>query len=350
MAFDWRESFGYSNVLLDVFTSTLVPGGSNHTWSINATNGRTGGPCLRGVTVNGSGNNLIAQSLKAIPAGATKYAAIAYRTSVVPPVGGFRIIYRFTENGNPQVDIRINSQGDLYFTRAGTLLAGTTLTALVVPNVYVQFVAKVVIDPSAGSVDVRLHGATTSAYGGAVTGLNTRATATTTCDGVAACTGGVANDPCTVDFCHLAVHPTDWTGDIRVDYFPMNAAGNSTQWTPSTGSNHTTIDEIGSKSTADYNATSGVGDKDTFALDNVPTTAEIFEVCPMGLVEKMDAGAAECAFVIRQGSTDYDGANVSPPFGTPQYFKVGLELNPDTGLAWTASEFNTNEIGYKRTT
>lgn len=265
MALDWRESFGYSTVLQDIFTSTSG-GAGQHAESINATGGRTGGPSFRYVTSTSAGNTTIAQALKAIPAGVTKYVAIAHRCSTLPPIGGFRVLMRFTQNGSEQVSIRYNSQGDLFFTRNGTLLAGTTLAALIKPNVYIQLQAKVVIDPSAGSVDLRLHGATVSAYGGAVTGLNTRATATTTCDGVALCTGGTANDPCTVDFCHWAVRSTDWMGDVRVDYFPMNAAGNSAQWTPSTGSNPTTIDETGSKNTADYNATSTVGNKDTFNL------------------------------------------------------------------------------------
>jgi hypothetical protein len=349
MAFDWWESFGYSTVLLDIFTS--ITNGSATTPSINATGGRTGGPSFRHVQTSSNGNATISNALKAIPAGATKYAALAYRCSVLPPAGGFRVIYRFTENGSVQVDIRINSNGDLYFTRNGTLLAGTTLVALVVPNVYVQLQAKVVIDPSAGSVDVRLHGAATSAYGGAVTGLNTRATSTTTCDGVAFCTGGTAGDPCTVDFCHVAVRDSDWMGDIRVDYFPGNGVGNSSQWTRSAGSNnYETIDEIGTKDITDYNATSTIGNKDTFPTDNVPTTAELLAVCPMGLLSKQDAGSAECAFVVRQGSTDYDGANFSPPFGSNQYFKECLELNPDTAAAFTPTEFNGGEVGYKRTT
>jgi len=348
--FQWWESFGYSNVLADIFTNPWS-GPGLHSPSINATGGRTGGPSFRYVTTNSLGNATIAKTVKAISAGVTKYAAVAYRCSVLPPLGGFRVIYAFTQNGSVQVDIRINSQGDLYFTRNGTLLAGTTLTALVVANVYLQFVAKVVIDPSAGSVDVRLHGGSTSAYGGAITGLNTRATATTTCDGVALCTGGTDNDPCTVDFCHVAVNSSDWMGDLRVDYFPGNANGNSSQWARSAGSNnYENIDEIGSKNTSDYNKTSTVGEKDTFPTDDVPTTAQIFAVCPMGLFDKQDAGAAECAFVIRQSSADYDQTNFSPPFGSQQYFKQAVENNPATSSSFTATEFNGGEVGYKRTT
>lgn len=354
MAFEWRESFGYSTVLLDIFTSH-TSGTGGHTATINATGGRTGGPCLRWSTSSSAGNSTVAQALKAIPAGTTKYVAFAYKTGLLPPVATNRVIFRFTENGTVQVDIRVNSQGDLFFTRNGTLLAGTTITACVIPGVYIQIQAKVVFNNTTGSVDVRLNGATSSSLpSGESTGLDTVNTATVTCDGVALCVGGAAIDPATGsdnrDFCHVAVRSTDWMGDIRVDYFPFNAAGNSAQWTPSTGSNHTTIDEIGSKNTADYNSESTVGEKDTFNLDNVPTTAEILEVCPMGLFEKMDAGSAEVAFVVRQGSNEYDGANFSPPFGSAQYFKEGLEENPDTSNPWTASEFNSGELGYKRTT
>jgi hypothetical protein len=351
MSFEWRESFGYSTVVLDIFTS-YTNGDGNSDPTINATGGRTGGPSFRYTATNSASNSGLNTALKAIPAGVTKYFALAYRTSVLPPLGGSRIIARFTQNGSTQVDMRINSQGDLFFTRAGTLLAGTTLTALVVPDVYIQLQSKVVFNNSTGSIDVRLHGATTSAYGGAVTGLDTVATATVTCDGVGLCSGGVVgNDPRTDDFCHPAVRNNDWMGDLRVDYFPGNGVGNSSQWTRSAGSNnYENIDETGSKDITNWNATSGVGNKDTFPTDNVPTTAQILEVCPMGLFSKQDAGSAECAFVVRQSGTDYDGANFSPPFGSNQYFKEGLELNPDTGSAWTPSEFNAGEIGYKRTT
>jgi hypothetical protein len=65
-------------------------------------------------------------------------------------------------------------------------------------------------------------------------------------------------------------------------------------------------------------------------------------------LKKMDAGTCTVAPVIRHSSTDYVGANLSP--GTT--YAYGLQIaatNPGTSAAWTETDFNNAEFGYKKT-
>lgn len=344
MALDWWESFGYSTVVADMFTSLVVSG---VTTTINATGAPGGTPSLRMVGAGG-GSTTNGQNIKTLlTSSGTKRFHFYYKTNNLP--NSTRIIWKFQQGGSEQVDIRVNTSGDLFFTRNGTTLSNTTVTGAITAGVVVHIRGKIVVHSSTGIIEVYLNGSSDNSTPSA-TGLNTQATGTAQIDAAGPCfVSSATGDSSTTDHSDIIVDDANDLGESKVRYFPGNANGNSSQWTRSAGSNNfENIDEAGTKDTSNFNHTAGVGDKDTFGSDNVPTTALIHAVCPVGLFDKQDAGAADCCFVIRQGGTDFDGANFSPANGSPGYFKQAFEDNPNTSNPFTPTEFNGGEFGYKR--
>jgi hypothetical protein len=345
MGLNFWASLGYSNTVLDNFTSVSV---SQLSLTINATGGRTAGPSLRFTTVN----NGFANSGRAIAAlltpGPTQYACENYKTTSLP-ASTDRVIFEFRESNAVQVDIRITPTGQLRVTRNGTTLA-TSTSQVIFANVNFQYEIKVLIHNSTGTIDVRQAGDVAGIPG--LTGIteDTQATANATIDAIAYVDSGTSESH-TSDHCDMTVRDDDWSGDTHWSYLPFDTAGNYAQWTPSAGANHQTIDETGSP-TADNNATDVVGEIDSFAgaAGSVPATSTIIAACPIVLANKQDAGAAQIEFFFRQGGVDYTpGAAFNPPFGSDAYVKEAYPLNPATGLPFTPTEINgTLERGYKR--
>jgi hypothetical protein len=137
-------------------------------------------------------------------------------------------------------------------------------------------------------------------------------------------------------------------GDVTVSAIYPSAAGNSSGWTPSAGSNYQCVDESSPNDDTDYNATSTVGTKDTYAFANAPAGADIRAVQVLAAVRKGAEGPGQVKLVTRSGSTDYDGAAQGIGGTTYSYVREVLETDPATSAAWTESGFNAAEFGIKK--
>jgi hypothetical protein len=352
MGLNFWASLGYSNTLLHNFSSLS----GTLTQTINATGGASGGPSLRQVT-NPSGNSDSRAMAALVVPGPTQYSAQRYKTSGLP--NGIlapscdRIILELRESGTAQVDVRITPLGKLKVTSGGVVL-GISTRQVVFAGVHFQYEIKAVIHPSAGTIDVRTCGDPAGIPGlTGLTGLNTRVTGVSSIDEVAWCSdtliAGGDGASVNIDHSDISVRDDGWMGDAQWDYFASSVAGFYQQFTPSAGTNPSTIDETGAP-TADHNKTSNVGDIDSFTGGSVSATAVIPAVCQVMLHNKQAAGVAEDKFLFRQGGVDYTGAAFNPPFGSDAYVKEAYLLNPITGLPFTPTEINgTLERGYKRT-
>lgn len=142
----------------------------------------------------------------------------------------------------------------------------------------------------------------------------------------------------------------DRIGDVRVAALFPTGAGNYTQWTPSAGSNFQNVDDASPNDDTDYNSEATAGDKDTFAMGNLPTTASaVYAIAESVRYRKDDAGSSTIRQLLRISSTDYEGGDISVADGY-LYTRAIRETNPNTSAAWTQSDVDGLEAGYKRET
>jgi hypothetical protein len=138
-------------------------------------------------------------------------------------------------------------------------------------------------------------------------------------------------------------------GDVRVDVLRPTADGNSQMSTPSTGSDqYAMVDETTPNSDTDYNTLAAAADKDTFTTGNAPVSgATVFGVQTVAIARKEDAGTATLNGVVRHSGTDYDGSasGVSSSYSAVRNI---FAVNPGTAAAWSTSEVDAAEFGYKR--
>lgn len=261
------------------------------------------------------------------------------------------------DGSSPQITLRVNPTMQLAVVRGasdGTVLGTTTATLAAGVLTYVEL--KVTIHNSAGTVEVRIGGATALTLSGVDT-QNTGAAQWGSVslgqqDGVLDSITGAAGK--NVDFDDLYVcdgsGSAPWNtllGDCRVDASLPTAAGASTGWTPSAGANWQCVDDAAPNDDTDYNQSTAVGQIDSFVVPDAPG-GTIHGVQVVLTAKKLDAGGATIAPVVRIGSTDYVGSDLTP--GTTYGFlRAVYPTSPATAAVWTTAEFNAAEFGYKKT-
>lgn len=150
----------------------------------------------------------------------------------------------------------------------------------------------------------------------------------------------------------------DGSGGVNNDFLGVLAAGAlhaqagngaDTDFTPSTGSDHgNMVKELYEDGDTTYNVASSTGNKDTYAMDNVPTGTTIKFIQSIMVVRKTDAGGRTVANVLHIGSTDYIGADRSP-IQTYTQLLTPYDVSPATSVAFTYTELNALEGGIKIT-
>lgn len=357
MALLYMDSFDHY-VTADLLEKwTTASAGASSTGTIAAV-GRRGSGAFRWTTgglQNGSAA-LLRTLAPGSPAGRCGFA-VAVAAGTVDSAG--IALASFRDGATAQVALRLNADGTLSVcrgTQGGTVLGTSTATLPAGTYAYVEWA--VLIDPSAGTTEVRVNGASILS----LTGQNTRATANTqwtafalgSAEGVAF--GLTATVGKTIDFDDLYVldgtgsAPTNaLLGDCRVDARRPTAAGATAAWTPSAGANYETVDDTTPDDDTTHNTTATVSAIDTFVTEDAPVPgAIIYGIQHCLNARKLDAGDCTLAAVVRHSGTDYAAADHAP--GTAySYLLTVQELNPGTAAAWTESDFNAAEFGYQRT-
>lgn len=137
-------------------------------------------------------------------------------------------------------------------------------------------------------------------------------------------------------------------GDVRVDTVRPIGVGNYSEFSKQgSASNWDNLDDTTIDSDSTYNYSNTVGQRDTLDCGNLPAiTGSIFGVQVNMAARKDDAGGRTLRSLTRVSSTDYEGA--SQNVGTDyRVYRQVIEQNPNTTAAWTESEVNTAEFGYK---
>ena len=142
--------------------------------------------------------------------------------------------------------------------------------------------------------------------------------------------------------------PGTQIGPSRVITEMPTGDGALTDWTPSTGSRYTCVDEIG-PNTTDYISDATVDHRNTFTKDALGVTGIVRAVAVNYYAEKDDAATRSIRGSLRIGSTNHD-ASVDQSMGVSySYFEDIWEQNPDTSGDWTVSDVDAAEFGVRVT-
>jgi hypothetical protein len=344
------NSFDNYTAILSRWTSVNVGAFASNT--IGAF-GRHSSNGYRASNTSGGASGRVAHINKTYtPSGVGFVIGFSYKSS--NPIGGPNLFCSINDTGVVQVGVVLNPAGTLSLVRGSTIIATSVLGLTTGVQYYIEFDGT--IDPAAGALSVRVNGALTPwvTFSG-----NTRNTANTVWNGLSL--GLMINNLIVSD----GVHDFDdlyvldksgsapWNaflGDVRVDVRNPTAAGATTGFTPSAGSNFQNVDDVAPNDDTDFNSAAAAPATDTFVFQDVPVAgAIIYGIQHCIYLRKTDAGICTVAPVVRHSGVDNVGANITP--GTSYAFGLALNpTNPGTGLQWTEAGFNAAEFGYQRTT
>ena len=152
-------------------------------------------------------------------------------------------------------------------------------------------------------------------------------------------------------FDDVVLDDSGWVGITEIVGLKPSGAGNSTQWSPSAGSNYQCVDEV-PYNDADYVSETVAAQKDLFAIEDLASTPDAIKcVTVTGRVVKDGSPTpANVRLVTRTESTDYNGDDEAVPLNNPKFINKMWEINPNTTSAWTESDINALEIGIESRT
>ena len=242
------------------------------------------------------------------------------------------------------ISLRFSNSTTLQLLLGGaSVLASATVTQRISWGNY--FEVGTTIADAGGHCVVKVNGVTVIDF----TGDTKNGGTNTTIDAIALGDYGAYNQVSYFDDVYIcdgtgsAPHDT-FLGDVRVYAMSPAGAGASTQFTPSSGANYTTVDELPYSAT-DYNSSSTTGNRDTYAMADLPAgTANVYGVQTNVIAKKSDAGAMSLKPVVRSGATNYYGSATVLTSSDIVITDVRSQ-DPNTSAAWTPTGVNALEAG-----
>lgn len=143
--------------------------------------------------------------------------------------------------------------------------------------------------------------------------------------------------------------PNARTPETRIYADLPNAAGGSSGWTPSAGSNYQCVDEQPNDGDSTYVSAAAAGLDDAYACPaSVPGGSTVYAVGVEFDARKDDAGTNDIDGLVRSGGANYPSGSTSPLTTTYQRFRRIWATDPATGAAWTVSGANAAQPGVRR--
>jgi hypothetical protein len=339
--------------------TSLVTGGLMNTVAISSGSGRSGTSSFRISHPSFGVDFAVGGVMKTLnPADTTAIVGCAHVKSAnnIGTLG--QGLLSVLDVATPQVTVRLNPDMRLSVVRGahdGTVL-GTTTTALST-GVWAYLELQTTIHPSSGTAALYINGVSALS----LTGVNTRATANTSWNGVLMGSRTSASNTYIVsagsddDYDDLYIcdgsGSAPWNtvlGDVRAVRLLPTSDGANTGWTTSTGSTHyALVDEVGPNDETDYVSTTTTSAKDTYGFEDLPSGVTVYGVQVNICARKTDAGTSTLTAVTRHSGTDYDAT--AQPLGTSYaYASFVLQTNPGTSAQWIESGVNGAEWGPKK--
>lgn len=235
-----------------------------------------------------------------------------------------------------------DANGVLEVRRGSATTLGRTAN-FVFPNTgwfYVEM--KVVIHDSAGTVEVRVDNNVVLN----LTGQDTRNAGT---DGLIDTVGiGGRFTSWTVRDIYilngLGSTLNDFLGPQVMQSRVVDGAGDSTQWTPNTGSNFQAVDETNPDDDTTYVESDVAAERDSYTVTDFTIPDTINAVQSFCIPRYLDA-PLDVATYLRRSSTNADGTAETPAGG---YGSRGFEVwetDPIAAAAWTLTNLNGTQVG-----
>lgn len=278
-----------------------------------------------------------------------------YFTSTAPMGQSNLVILGLVRSGVLELVVTVNATGFIELRRTsptGTLLGTSSGHAPLAITTWRHIALKATLHSSTGSAEVRLDdvpmitvsGVSTSVTTGSVTAIRMAAGGTTAGSGVAfddlyVCDGvdGTATD---------GRANNDFLGDVKIASIFPSSDGDLSQWTPSTGTNHSaTVDEV-PVNTTDWNAAATAGLRDLYQHTDLPAAAVAVLAIRGGFyAQKTDAGAASVKHLVKENSVVTAGSTKALSTTYAGYWSEILKLKPSNGTVFAVSDVNAMQAG-----
>jgi hypothetical protein len=261
-------------------------------------------------------------------------------------------LFFLRDNTTMQVTMGTTGSGALNVYRgdfnAGGTLLGTTANGVLSLNVWYFIELKTTINNTTGAYEVRLNGVNVLSGSGADTQAGTNAYVNMI--SVGSGNGAVSFDDLYV--CDGAGGLNDtFLGDVRVDTILPTADGSTTDFTPSTGTdNYAMVDDATPDSDTTYVSSETLNHIDLYTFANLQSTVgAVHGIQTVLFARKDDAGSRSIAPAIKTGATTAVGDDFALAASYIYDLQI-FETNPaNSNAAWTISDVNSSEFGFKLT-
>lgn len=285
---------------------------------------------------------------KTFAANASWVIGFAFSTIALPT--GALTLALLLDAGTQQCELRLNADGTLSVTRAGTSVAGGTSASAISAGAYYYIEWKVTIADSIGanSCKVRISGVDVLTL---PAGTDLKNTANSYATQVRI--GNATTTSNTSDYDDLYICDqngstnNDFLGDCRVDTQFPNADGATTNFVTSSGTTHYTLVDEAAPNTTDYVDSATVGDRDLYEFANLTalSASTVYGVQVSTAALKDDAGSRSIAVTARSASTNVDGATQA--LSTSQLIHSSIFETDSASAAWTQSSVDAAQFGIK---
>ncbi len=306
------------------------------TWQAAASTG----PNTRFGVGSWAGVNSSTVSKTLTPAFSKIFMGVAVATNLLDTGSRPRVLIGGDGGSTWHLGLTFNPNSILLFRgNFSTYLTGATM--VFAPNVFYYIEMSATIHDTTGTCEVRVNGSTVINFTG-----DTRNGGGATVDTVGFLSYGAyytyVDDLYICDDSGSAPYNT-FLGDVRIHSLVPDGAGSSTQMTPSSGANYTTVDEL-IYSATDY-VRGSAGQVDLYTASDLPAgVGTIYGVQTNAVVKKTDAGLLTGRTKLKSGTTTVNGTAAT--LGTTDSVITDTrQLNPDTSTAWNSTSVNAMEIG-----
>lgn len=141
-----------------------------------------------------------------------------------------------------------------------------------------------------------------------------------------------------------------YPGDGHIVLLNPNGNGDLSQLVNSAGSstnNYSYVDEIPPDGDTSYVESATSGQRDLYALTDFSVTSIILNVWAEGRARDTVAAGGQCNLVLKTHSTEYDSSAISLLTTYTQIVGTIHAVNPNTSAAWTDSELDDLQAGFK---
>jgi hypothetical protein len=294
--------------------------------------GRLAGYCIE------LASSTIELSTPILTTNATIIIGLAFKISS----GGANNILLLRTGTTDGMGVRWLDTGELS-VRLGVTTIASTATLGLTPNTWYWLEFKVVTDNSTGSYELKIGGTTVLSG----TGIDTQPAASAYHDNIYF----KSTYPLSIDDLYICDGAgsinNDFLGNCRVLAIRPDGAGNSTQWTPKSGSNYAAANEDIIDDDTSYIESDTTDKLDLYTYDDVADVGDIFGIQVNTCCKETDATNYSLKTTIRSNSTNYD--DTAQVIGSVNYVnkKRIAEVDPATTVAWTITGLNAAEFGIK---